>query len=135
MYGAFFLTEPCAGGLNAALERAAASLETRGAEGLLVVPGDLPRLSRESIESALSLLSVPGMVIAPDRRERGTNLLLLAPPNLLPFHFGRASFERFLKAAVRRDLEPVVFRSTDVAGDVDVPADLVLVQGLDGWPE
>jgi 2-phospho-L-lactate guanylyltransferase len=127
------LPEPQAGGLNAALRRARQDLQARGAHELLVVPGDLPRLSRASIESALSLLTAPGMVIAPDRREKGTNLLLLAPPDLVPFHFGAGSFARFLKAAAQCGIDPVIVRADDIACDVDVPADLVLVQGLEGW--
>jgi 2-phospho-L-lactate guanylyltransferase len=130
---ALFLQEPEARGLNAALAHAVAELKAHNVQGLLVVPGDLPRLSSESIASALSLLSAPGMVITPDRRGQGTNLLLLAPPDLVPLCFGRRSFQRFLDAAARRGLDPTVFRSVELANDLDVPADLVLARGLDGW--
>ncbi|MCJ7549608.1 MAG: hypothetical protein MUQ30_07995, partial [Anaerolineae bacterium] len=72
-----------------------------------------------------------GVVIAPDRRELGTNALLVTPPDLVPFCFGPDSFRQHLAAAEAAGVTPIVFRSPDLAMDVDVPEDLVLVPGYE----
>jgi len=47
--GVAFLPESGAGGLNGALAQAAASVAVHHAQGMLVIPGDLPRLRPSSI--------------------------------------------------------------------------------------
>jgi len=124
---AVFLTESAAGGLNGSLAEAAAHLLTREAQGLLVIPGDLPHLRLSSIQELVRLGVPRGVVIAPDRRELGTNALLVTPPDLIPFCFGPNSFRQHLAAAEAAGVTPIVVRSPDLAMDVDLPEDLSLV--------
>jgi 2-phospho-L-lactate guanylyltransferase len=125
--GADFLPESGGGGLNGALAQASASLPAGRGQGMLVIPGDLPHLRLSSIRELVSLAVPCGVVIAPDRRERGTNALLVAPPDLIPFCFGPDSFRLHLAAAAAAGVTPIVVRSPDLAMDVDVPEDLSLV--------
>jgi FO synthase/2-phospho-L-lactate guanylyltransferase len=129
-YGATWISEAGSGGLNTALVQASTAVQVYGAEGMLVLPGDLPRLSAESLTEALDLLPTPGVVVTPDQRGRGTNLLLVSPPNLIPFAFGPNSFQRHVRAAADRDIPVVVFEHDDLAGDVDLPGDLALTTHL-----
>lgn len=127
-YDATFLPEPQAPGLNASLTRATAAVQKRGATGVLVVPGDLPHINVSSVEAFLSAAPErPAVVIAPDRRERGTNLLLLIPPDIIPFSYGPDSFERHLARAEASGVHPVICRMSKLAIDTDLPEDLALI--------
>jgi 2-phospho-L-lactate/phosphoenolpyruvate guanylyltransferase len=123
-YGARVVYEPHVAGLNASLEWAVARLGDTQAEGVLVIPSDLPILRPESIAALLAAATAPGVVVAPDRHRRGTNALLLAPPTLIPFCFGEHSFRRHLDAARAAGVVPVVVDTPDLAADVDLPEDL-----------
>jgi len=126
-YGVEFLPESGVGGLNGALAQARASMSVRQAQGMLVIPGDLPQLRLSSIRELVRLAVPRGVVIAPDRRELGTNALLVTPPDVIPFCFGPDSFRQHLAAAEAAGVTPIVVRSPDLAMDVDVPEDLSLV--------
>ncbi len=135
-YDATFLREPDAPGLNASLTRAAAEVQSRRATGVLIVPGDLPQMDVPSIEAVLTAPSQPpAVVIAPDRRERGTNVLLLAPPDLFPFSYGPDSFQRHLALAEAHGVQPIVRRLPNLAIDADLPEDLSLLQSHVSWHE
>ena len=127
--GMAFLPESGAGGLNGALAQAAASVAVHHAQGMLVIPGDLPRLRPSGIRELVRPALPRCVVIAPDRQELGTNALLVAPPDLIPFCFGPDSFRQHLAAAEAVGVTPIVVRSRDLAMDVDVPEDLCLVPG------
>lgn len=125
--GVEFLPESGAGGLNGALAQASASLLTRQGQGILVIPGDPPHLRLSSIRELVGLAEPRGVVIAPDRRELGTNALLVTPPDLIPFCFGPDSFRQHLAAAEAAGATPIVVRSPDLAMDVDLPDDVGLI--------
>jgi 2-phospho-L-lactate guanylyltransferase len=123
--GAAVFQEPDAPGLNRSLARAATEVQARGAEALCVVPGDLPGLRPRSLAALTRSATPPPMVgIAPDRHRRGTNALLVTPPDLIPFHFGPNSFARHRRAAQAAGARLVIHDDPDLAWDVDVPEDL-----------
>lgn len=110
-------------GLNAALEAA------RGVVGatmpMLVVAADLPLLTAAEVRGLLGRApATPGLVIAPDAAEAGTNLLLLRPAGALPFQFGRDSFRRHVAAARAGGLTVEIYRSPGTTFDLDTPAQL-----------
>ena len=72
----------------------------------------------------------PAVVIAPCRRESGTNALLLRPADLVPFSFGPASFAAHCAAARAAGVEPAVYRSASIALDLDTPEDWRMVDLL-----
>ncbi len=89
-----------------------------------------------SVERRADALLVTGegaVVLAPDRDERGTNLLLMRPPALLPFSFGAESFARHM--AISRSIagEPLVFHAPGMAFDVDTPDDLAELEARGLW--
>jgi 2-phospho-L-lactate guanylyltransferase len=111
--------------LNAALAQATAWLAERGAEATLVLPADLPLLSGEDVAGLVALAKpAPVVVLAPDRREQGTNALLSAPPGLIPYAFGVGSFARHRELCQARGVPCRLYRSPGLAFDVDVPEDL-----------
>jgi 2-phospho-L-lactate/phosphoenolpyruvate guanylyltransferase len=64
------------------------------------------------------------IVIAPSWDSRGTNAILLRPPDALQLRFGSWSFFPHVKQAKRKGLSYKVVRLPRVALDVDTPGDL-----------
>ena len=112
--------------LNDALAEARDWAAARGADALLVVLGDLPLLTAADVAALVALAGrdAPVVVLAPDRHERGTNALLLRPPDAIPFAFGPDSLARHLAAATARGLPVRLYRAPGTALDLDTPEDL-----------
>jgi 2-phospho-L-lactate guanylyltransferase len=119
-------------GLNAALNQAREWALARGAQVVLVLPADLPRLTSGDIMTMLDLAHEPRcVIIAPDARGEGTNALLLRPPDALNFAFGPQSFYEHCAQAETSQLALHIYRSPTVALDLDTPADWKRVAALD----
>jgi 2-phospho-L-lactate guanylyltransferase len=120
-------------GLNQALDVARDDAIGDGAETLLVLPADLPRVSPEAIAEVLDAAKaarLPGrglVGLVPDRHGAGTNALLLSPPRVIPFSFGRGSRARHLAAAAAASAIWVEIDG-DLTLDVDTPDDLLLAE-------
>ena len=117
-------------GLNRGLGEAREEAVASGADALLVLPIDLPRVSAQAISDVLAPLRDPRrplVVIVPDRHGRGTNALLVAPPDAIEFGFGGDS-----RAAHAECAQEVGARLVELDGpltlDLDTPDDLLLVQ-------
>lgn len=133
-------------GLNRALWEATVWERARGAAALLVLHGDLPAITPAAI-SSLAAHSTGGptdlgeaepsprrpyAIIVGDRREIGTNALLVAPPGALPYRFGDASFVRHQAEGAQHGIPVVIHAAPELAFDLDTPADLRdLIQD---WP-
>lgn len=119
-------------GLNAALTLAREWAAGRGAQAVLVVPADLPLLTPADIAAVMELGRGPrSVVIAPDARGDGTNMLLLRPPDALSFAFGPQSFREHCAQAETSQLALCVHRSPALALDLDTPADWKQISTLD----
>jgi len=114
--------------LNKGLELGRRWALAAGADALLVALGDLPCLTTHEVDTMIALANHPtgeaAVILAPDRRERGTNALLVRPPWLVRFTFGAGSLTRHGALARYTAVEPVFFRTPGAAFDVDTPADL-----------
>jgi 2-phospho-L-lactate guanylyltransferase len=124
--------------LNRDLETGRRWALRQGADTLLVALGDLPLLTGSAVREMVALAGLPScgqaVVIAPDRRRDGTNLSLMAPPNLLAFAYGRHSLARHLNAARHVGVEPALYRAEETGFDVDTPADLAQLVARGLWP-
>lgn len=111
--------------LNSAIAQACAYASAQRASGVLIVPGDLPLLTPGDVAAIADLAAEREcIVIAPDRRDEGTNALLLRPPLAIQPVFGLSSFEAHRAQAAARGLPAHVYRSSTVALDIDLPEDL-----------
>jgi 2-phospho-L-lactate guanylyltransferase len=114
--------------LNAALEQATTYAIAQGASAVMILPADLPLVTADEIvrlwRASQQLYSARAMVIAPDRRDEGTNALLIRPPGALRYQFGPGSFRRHCQQARQLGLAWHVHRSAQLGLDVDAPADL-----------
>lgn len=112
-------------GLNPCLEGAAQWCAGKGARSLLVLHADLPLITPGDIRALLDMgLSTPSVVLAPCRRNEGTNALFMRPPGIIPFAFGPGSFTAHQKLAFQRLVAAAVYRSPTIALDLDTEEDL-----------
>jgi len=123
-YQARTVTESGTPDLNTALRRATEAVVGLGAHALLILPTDLPLLSPEAVQQMVAEPGLgPAVVIAPDRRQTGTNALFVRPPGLIDYAFGRDSFQLHRAWAERAGAQVRVFQSAAIQLDVDVPED------------
>jgi 2-phospho-L-lactate guanylyltransferase len=117
-------------GLNAGLRQARDEALAAEADAVLVLPIDLPMVSASALASVVAPLAEPDrplVVVVPDRHRRGTNALLVAPPNAIEFGFGgdsRAAHEACAREAGARYVE----LGGPLTLDLDTPDDLLLVE-------
>lgn len=110
--------------LNAALASATRAVMGWGARACLVVPADIPLLSADDIAGMLALGQRGAIVLAPDRHEQGTNLLLVQLPGLIPYRYGAGSFAGHQRLARERGMAVAIYRSERAALDLDTLEDL-----------
>jgi 2-phospho-L-lactate guanylyltransferase len=112
-------------GLNNVLEQGREWAEGERAAALLIIFADLPLLSPTDITSLVELGSDDNtVVLCPDRRDTGTNLMLAHPPPVARFHFGEESYGKHLAAAIQAGARVHTYRSTGTGLDIDTIEDL-----------
>jgi 2-phospho-L-lactate guanylyltransferase len=117
-------------GLNDGLREAREEAVAAGADAVLVLPVDLPRITPAAIDAVVGALgSVPPPLVAlvPDRHGRGTNALLLAPPDVIDVCFGGDSRAAHAGAAAAAGAS-LIELGGELALDLDTAEDLLLVQ-------
>lgn len=116
-------------GLNECLAeiREALLLRDPGLDSLLVLPADLAWPAAEDIAAMAAMAEGAScVVVAPDRRDEGTNALLLKPPGVIDFHFGPGSARAHAAQAEALGIALKWHRSSSISLDVDRPDDLNL---------
>jgi 2-phospho-L-lactate guanylyltransferase len=118
------------GGLNRGVDIGRDEAAAAGAAAVLILPIDLPRVSTEAIDDVLAVLDrvrSPVVAIVPDRHGRGTNALLLAPPNAIDTCFGGDSRAAHAAAARAAGAE-LIELDGPLTLDLDTPDDLLLAE-------
>ena len=118
--------------LNSSLKEATFRALELGAEAVLIIPSDVPLVTKEDIDGMVELGFHSSVVISPCRREEGTNALFIRPPGALSYSFGPGSFQRHLRLARSLGLKVEVYRSATLGLDVDLPEDLKDFLGASG---
>jgi 2-phospho-L-lactate/phosphoenolpyruvate guanylyltransferase len=112
-------------GLNAALRRGLRVIEETvdGDAAVLILPIDLPFASADAVGRAFT--AATDVVIAPDREQRGTNLLGLGCHTFsrFPLAFGTSSFAAHRDGAVSAGLTIEILDDPCLAFDLDEPED------------
>jgi 2-phospho-L-lactate guanylyltransferase len=121
--GAWALVEH-ASTLNAAIEQGIEWATHRGMKRVLILPIDLPLLRVSDLQQFISLMKNDSpMAIAPCHHEQGTNALLLHLPTRIVPQFGTDSFHKHCIQARDIGIEPVIYRASRFAFDLDSPDD------------
>jgi 2-phospho-L-lactate guanylyltransferase len=119
-------------GLNLALKRATMVVRAYSEKGVVILPADLPLLKQADMETFLGLAgNPPSIVIAPDRRNEGTNALLIQPAGLINYEFGPGSFMKHLEAGKRAKAHVEVCHLENLALDLDLPEDLEYLRKME----
>jgi 2-phospho-L-lactate guanylyltransferase len=116
-------------GLNHALQEARA---VATGERLLILPGDLPTVAPEDLVAVLAAgdaAGSPSVVLVPDRHRRGTNALLLDPPDAIDPAFGGDSRAGHAWLAESADI-PFFELAGVLELDLDTPDDLLLAEAM-----
>jgi 2-phospho-L-lactate guanylyltransferase len=111
-------------GETGAVELAVKVCRERGASSLAVIPGDIPLLTAADVDCVMRHGTRYDVVVVPSWDSRGTNAILLRPPDALQLRFGSWSFFPHVKQAKRKGLSYKVVRLPRIALDVDTPEDL-----------
>ena len=135
-HGARTVREAGSPKLNTALKRATVVAQLYATRGVLVLPADLPLMTREDILTLVEHAKKPPVVvIAPDRREEGTNALLICPAGLIEYDFGPGSFKRHCERARQAGAKLEVVNLPSLSLDLDLPEDLDMVLHMEGLEE
>jgi 2-phospho-L-lactate guanylyltransferase len=100
------------------------------AASVLVLPADIPLVTPRDLDRILMLGEKASMVISPSRNGKGTNALLLTPPNVSPTFYGPHSFQRHIKEAKKLKISCRRYRSPELALDIDTIEDLTYFVSL-----
>ena len=106
-------------GLNGAVSEGVTDLAHLDVARVIVVHADLPH----AVELA-HLVDGDGITLVPDRRDDGTNVIVLPTDCGFEFAYGPGSFARHLDEAGRRVDDVRVVRDERLGWDVDIPDDL-----------
>ncbi len=116
-------------GLAAVIDTALDELSGRGAETAIVCMSDLPRLTADDVTGVARAATEADVVLVPDRCGRGTNVIAVTPPTVLPSCLGHAdSLLRHFDRARSLGLTVQVQLNQGIAFDLDVPDDLALLR-------
>ncbi|MEI7845774.1 MAG: 2-phospho-L-lactate guanylyltransferase [Chloroflexota bacterium] len=118
--------------LNSALTRASMLARNYATRGVLVLPADLPLITKDDLQIFFEHIhKAPSVVITPDRHEDGTNALLMAPGGLIKYSFGRGSFLQHCELARTVGAHLEIVRNQRIELDLDTPDDLALLRQLE----
>ena len=118
-------------GLNGAVDAGVETISGKGFDDVIISHGDLP------LPRSLPTLARSGaVIIVPDRRRDGTNVIVRPCAITLPASYGRGSFRTHLDRALASGRRVTVRHDTELSLDLDTVADLThplihpLVSGL-----
>ena len=95
------------------------------AQAMLILPADLPLVSRDELNTLIRDQEDRSIRIAGARDQDGTNALVMKPPSLLATSFGVGSFERHKKFAKALSVKIEEINLPGLSFDVDTEKDLI----------
>ena len=117
---------------NTAIKRATIVAKAQGAHAVLVLPADLPLIKPTDLRALLKRgNNPPVVVIAPDRRQDGTNGLFVNPAGLIEYGFGTGSFQCHRDRATEAGARLEIMDCPNIALDLDLPEDLEALGGME----
>jgi 2-phospho-L-lactate/phosphoenolpyruvate guanylyltransferase len=127
-YGAEVISDEHQGHNHAAALGVRRAVE-RGAQRVLLVPGDCPLLDPVEIDTLVGRRAPSrSVLVVPDRHGSGTNALLISPPDAFTPAFGPGSRVRHEQSAQAAGLSCDTVPVASLAFDVDTPEDLEAVE-------
>ena len=118
-------------GLCHAYRAVAADLLTRGASTMLLLPADIPLVSKTDIQALLAVHTRPGVSLAAAGSDGGTNALLVSPPDIIAPAFGKNSCLRHSGHAREQGLEAIIVNTAGLNLDIDTLDDIQTLLATD----
>ena len=110
--------------INRALRKASLAAKTINSSRILIVPADLPLITKDDILAVIKKSgNPPEIVIAPDRKMSGTNVLLVNPIGAIKYDFGDWSFRKHIEQAERKKINIKIYERKNLSFDLDLPED------------
>ncbi len=122
--------------LNLALTRAAHIAIAQKADGILILPADLPFITSKDIVAIIETAGANHqygsngysfkrrtMVICSDHNNDGTNALLVSPPTGFNFQYGPGSFTKHLAEAEHLGMNSTTLSRPNIEFDLDTEED------------
>jgi len=126
--GAEVIRERAENGETSAVDFARLELKKAGCEAVLILPGDMPLVCAADIEQVLGQVPegarAPFALLVPSHDRKGTNALLLAPPDIIELRFGYDSFAFHMSQVAAQGLPSRFIENEHIALDIDEPKDL-----------
>jgi 2-phospho-L-lactate guanylyltransferase len=126
--GAEVIRERAENGETFAVDFARVEMKKAGCEAVLILPGDLPLVRAADVEQVLAQVpgeaAAPFVLLVPSHDRKGTNALLLAPPDVIPLRFGYDSFTFHMSQVTAQGLPIRFVENEHIALDIDEPRDL-----------
>jgi 2-phospho-L-lactate guanylyltransferase len=131
--GAVVVEDTAEEGQSAAASFGLAYALQEGFERAVCVPGDCPTLDPDELVELLAADTTqesddPEVVIVPDRHGKGTNGLLLSPPDVLSPSFGPDSRARHERLATECGVKWRIARPASLLLDIDTGEDLAALR-------
>ncbi len=127
-YGAEIFEDGARDGHTGAVTAAIRRFVREGRGGVLTVPGDIPFIAADEVSRLIKAHGkAPAFSIVPAHDRRGSNAILMTPPNAVPLAFGNDSFFPHLAAARACGIEPSIVPMPGIGLDIDNPDDLLLL--------
>jgi 2-phospho-L-lactate guanylyltransferase len=124
-FGARIITDGATDGHTGAVTAAGRMLAGEGRHGMLALPGDIPLVTPQEIEHVLATHpAAPAFSIVAAHDGRGSNAVLLTPPDVLALRFGDDSFVPHVAEAERLGIALRRHELPGIGLDIDTPADL-----------
>ena len=111
--------------INRALRKATIAAKAINSSKILIVPADLPLITKDDILAVIKNSgNPPEIVIVPDRKMSGTNVLLVNPIGAIKYDFGEWSFRKHIEQAERKKINIKICKRKNLSFDLDLPEDL-----------
>ena len=97
----------------------------KGAECILRIPGDLPLLSKEDIDTIFKKYNdLNCSIIVPSKSGNGTNAILRKPPDVSKSYFGEDSFKKHVDEFKKNKAQYKIIENKNIGLDIDCLSDL-----------
>jgi 2-phospho-L-lactate guanylyltransferase len=97
----------------------------RGATSVLRIPGDLPLLTYNDIDSVFrESIETNSCILVPSKSGKGTNAILRRPPDIIKSCFGEDSLRKHKKEFDRKQVQYKIVKNKNIELDLDCLEDL-----------
>ncbi len=118
-------------GLNRSLRKVIKESILESATSLTIIPSDLPLLTTEELNDLFDLrIKQNGLIIVPDQKMEGTNILSIMPLDSISFQYGRDSFQKHINSARSASIQVTIQESILLGIDLDTEADLIEILAI-----